>query len=195
MAHLCPIQSGLKADEFQSTDQRAFGDAWRYELTDGEIVGVAAASPAHARILAGLMRALGNRFSGSRTGCYPEAGSGAVPERKQRNTARIPDAMIRCGELPRTICENISPSELKDWQAREKKRRDIQDVEGVVEIVDIYQQQLAIPIYRKGTDATWAFQSEGGREAVLELFATGERLCIPLSEIYEFAMPSTGSVC
>jgi hypothetical protein len=112
-----------------------------------------------------------------------------VPERKQRNTARIPDAMIRCGELPRTTFEIISPSELRDWQARDKKRRDIQDVEGVTEIVELYQQQLAVHIYRKGSDGTWTFQSEGGPEAVLDLFATGERLSIPLPEIYEFAMP------
>jgi Uma2 family endonuclease len=189
MAHIAPIQSGLKADEFLTTDQHTFGGAWRYELVDGEIMGHAAPSPAHARILAGLMRALGNRLSGSKTGCYPETGSGAVPERKQRNTARIPDAMIRCGELPRTTFEIISPSELKDWQARDKKRRDIQDVEGVTEIVELYQRQLAIHIYRKGADGIWSFQSEGGTDAVLDLFATGEHLSIPLPEIYEFAMP------
>jgi Uma2 family endonuclease len=190
MAHIARIPSNLSANEFLSTDQRAFGDAWRYELIEGEIVAHATPSPRHGRILAGLMRAIGNRLSGNKNGCYPESGSGAVPEREQSSTARIPDAMIRCRELPRVTFEIISPSELKDWQARDKKRRDVQDVESVNEIVEIYQEQLAVHVYRKGTDGKWDFQSEGGDNAVLNLFADRERLSIPLSEIYEFAMPS-----
>jgi Uma2 family endonuclease len=189
MAHIARVESNLDADAFLSTDQRTFGDGWRYELIDGQIVGQASPSPEHARILAGLMRALGNRLSGGKSGCYPETGSGAVPERQQRNTALIPDAMIRCGELPRVTFEIISPSELRDWQARDKKRRDIQDVEGVTEIVELYQKQLAIHVYRMSADGTWTFHSEGGTDAVLDLLAAGGHLTIPLTEIYEFAMP------
>jgi Uma2 family endonuclease len=189
MPHIARIPSSLTADEFLATDQHTFGAAWRYELVDGEIIALAAPSPAHARILAGLMKALGNRLSGSKSGCYPETGSGAVPERKQRNTARIPDAMIRCGDLPRTTFEIVSPSELKDWRGRDKKRRDVQDAEGVVEIVEIYQDQLAVHIHRKRADNTWSLEAEGGNDAILTLFGTGEQLSIPLTEIYEFAMP------
>jgi Uma2 family endonuclease len=189
MAHIARIPSSLTADEFLAIDPHIFGDAWRYELIDGVIVGQAATSPRHARILAGLIGALVKRLSGNKSDCFPESGSGAVPERKQRNTARIPDAMIRCGELPRVTFEIISPSELTHWRNRDRKRRDLQDVEGVTEMVEIYQDQLAIHVYRKGTDGKWDFQSEGGADAVLDLFATGDRLSIPLPEIYEFAMP------
>jgi hypothetical protein len=78
-----------------------------------------------------LTRTLGNRLSGNTHGCYPEAGSGTAPEREQRNTARIPDAIVRRQELPRVTFEIISPSELEDWRARDRKRLTIQMVAGV----------------------------------------------------------------
>src|SRR5208282_4770703 len=86
------------ADEFLRTDQREFGDAWRYELIDGEIVAHAAPTADHAAILMGLGTALGNRLRGNKDGCRPEAGSGAAPRQQQLPTARIPDAMVRCGD-------------------------------------------------------------------------------------------------
>ena len=65
------------AEEFLRTDQREFGDAWRYELVDGRVVGHAAPTPAHAKILAALGGALTARMAGE-DGCFPESGSGAT---------------------------------------------------------------------------------------------------------------------
>jgi hypothetical protein len=42
------------AEDFLRTDQREFGDAWRYELVDGRIVAHAAPTPAHAKIVVAL---------------------------------------------------------------------------------------------------------------------------------------------
>ena len=56
-----------------------------------------------------------SRLRGNPDGCRPESGSGAVPKAAQRATARIPDAMIRCGEHPKVMFEVISPSELRNW--------------------------------------------------------------------------------
>src|ERR1700735_981845 len=103
------------AERFLETDQHEFGNAWRYELVDGRIVAHAAPSPEHGAILAGLTGALASRLRGNPDGCRPESGSGAVPRAAQRPTARIPDAMIRCGEHPRVLFEVISPSELRNW--------------------------------------------------------------------------------
>ena len=173
----------LTADEFLETDQREFGGAWRYELVDGRIVAHAAPSPDHGAILSLLNAALVSRLRGHRDGCRAESGSGAVPKRQQRNTARIPDAMIRCGEHPRVVFEVVSPSELRAWKARNRKRRDEQETEGVEEIVELYQGEASAHIYRRGSDGTWSFDAIDGLDAVLALRSVG--LEIPLSELYE----------
>jgi Uma2 family endonuclease len=173
------------AEEFLATDQRAFGDLWRYELVDGQIVGQAAPAPNHGAILSGLAAALGTRMKGRPDRCRPEIGSGATPLHQQRANARIPDATIRCGANPRVLFEVVSPSELRHWRDRDYRRTQLQDVPGVLEIVEIYQSEPAVHIYRKEAGGTWSFEAIGGGEAALELRSAG--LSIPLSEIYEFA--------
>ena len=152
---------------------------------DGVVVANAAPSPEHAAILMGLSGALAARMKGRKDGCRPESGSGAVPRTRQRNTARIPDAMIRCGDLPRVLFEVVSPSELRAWRARDRRRSDHQQVEGVLEIVELYQDEMAAHIYRRGPDGAWSFAVVGGDDADLDLRSVG--LSVPLSEVYEFA--------
>ncbi|HXA26776.1 MAG TPA: Uma2 family endonuclease [Acetobacteraceae bacterium] len=180
------------AELFLTTDQHMFGDAWRYELVDGRIVAHAAPSPEHGAILAGLTGALTSRLRGNPNGCRPESGSGAVPRSAQRATARIPDALIRCGEHPKVMFEVISPSELRNWTERDAKRRDLQAVEGAQEIVELYQAEQACHIYRRQPEGTWSFEAQGGADAILQLPSVC--LAIPLSEIYAFAeLPEPGS--
>ena len=182
---------GWTAERFLTTDQHEFGDAWRYELVDGRIVAHAAPSPEHGAILAGLTTALGNRLRGNPDGCRPESGSGAVPRSAQRATARIPDVLIRCGEIPRVMFEVISPSELRNWTERDAKRGDLQAVEGAHEIVELYQSERACHVYRRRPDGTWSFEAQGGPDAILRLPSVG--LEIPLVEIYAFAeLPEQG---
>ena len=188
----CVPEQGWTAERFLTTDQHEFGDAWRYELVDGRIVAHAAPSPEHGAILAGLTTALGSRLRGNPEGCRPESGSGAVPRLAQRATARIPDALIRCGENPRVMFEVISPSELRNWTERDAKRGDLQAVEGAQEIVELYQSERACHVYRRRPDGTWIFEAQGGPDAILRLQSVG--LDIPLAEIYAFAdMPEPGA--
>src|SRR4051794_9317551 len=171
------------ADEFVVTDQHDFGPLWRYELVDGRIIGHAAPSPDHAAILTSPATAgtLALRAHGSH--CRGDAGSAATPRTKQRNTARIPDLTIRCGELPRVFFEVISPSELRSLRARDRKRRDLQAVEGIEEIVEIYQHDYACHIYRRDPAVDrWIFDSLDGRDAVLRLESLG--IDVQLAEIY-----------
>jgi Uma2 family endonuclease len=170
------------ADAFLRTDQREFGDAWRYELVDGRVVAHAAPTPAHAKIVSALNGALTTRMTG-KDGCFPESGSGAAPENQQKANARIPDVMIRCNGLPRVLFEVLSPSELKKWRERDRKRLDEQDVAGVEEIIEIYQSEPAIHIYRRAA-GHWMFEPLGGLDATLELPSVG--LAIPLAEIYRY---------
>lgn len=118
----------------------------------------------------------------NRRDCRPEIGSGAVPVREQRNTARIPDGMIRCGDLPRVVFEVVSPSELSHPRQQDRKRRDLQDVEGVEEIVELYEEP-AVHIYRRRGDA-WTFEAIEGLDAVLRLHSV--ELSLPLDEVYAF---------
>ncbi|HYZ23407.1 MAG TPA: Uma2 family endonuclease [Rhodopila sp.] len=173
----------LTADEFLTIDQREFGDAWRYELVDGAIIAHAAPSPERGAILASLTIAVGNRLRGHPDTCRIETGSGAAPRRQQRNTARIPDAMIRCGEQPRVVFEVVSPSELRAWRARNRKRRDEQEVEGVQEIVEIYEGEASAHMYRREADGRWSVYAVDGLDAVLRLESVN--LDISLAEIYE----------
>ncbi len=175
----------LDAEAFLRTDQRAFGNAWRYELVRGRIVAHAAPSPEHAVILSNLGAEIYTRLRGHAT-CRSEIGSGAAPQYEQRDTARIPDATIRCGKLPRVLFEVISPSELRHKRDWDQKRSDLQAVEGVQEIIEIFQDEMLVHAYRR-QGAVWTFESIAGMEATVPLPSVG--IAIPLAALYERAVP------
>jgi Uma2 family endonuclease len=169
----------LTADDFLTMDQHLFGDAWRYEMVDGRIIAHAAPSPDHGAILMNLGGALVSRLKG-RKDCRAEGGSGAVPKRQQRNTARIPDAMIRCGEHPKVLFEIVSPSDLDHRKTWDRRRRDLQDVEGVEEIVELFLDGTA-HVYRR-QQSIWAYEFLDDLTATLRLTSVG--LEIALGELY-----------
>ncbi len=171
----------LDAEAFLRTDQSAFGTAWRYELVRGRIVAHAAPSPEHGAILNNLAGELYNRLR-SHPECRSEVGSGAAPQYEQRDTARIPDAMIRCGRLPRVVFEVVSPSELRHKRQWDLKRSDLQAVEGVQEIVEIYQDEMLAHVYRRQGES-WIFESIAGPEATVTLHSVG--IGVPLAALYE----------
>jgi Uma2 family endonuclease len=129
MGKLDRIEAPWTAASFLVTDQRAFGDAWRYELVDGLVIAHAAPAPRHGRIQAKLALALGRRLE--EHPCELEIGSGATPLDEQRATARIPDLLIRCDGQPRILFEVVSPTELRAWRDRNRKRRDEQEITSV----------------------------------------------------------------
>jgi len=184
------LEKTWTADEFIAQDQHDFGNAWRYELVDGQVLAHAAPAPEHGAILAGLTGALVSRIAAMPRDCRPETGSAATPRTAQRNTARIPDVMIRCSEHPRVAFEVVSPSEIRGWRARDRKRQHLQAVEGMRELVELFQEDYAVHVYRLSTQETWTFEALGGAEAILHLESVG--LSIPLAEIYllaTFAQP------
>ena len=153
----------MDADAFLRTDQLAFGNAWRYELVHGTIVAHAAPSPEHAVILGNLAGELHPRLRGHPE-CRSEIGSGAVPQYEPHNTARIPDATIHCGKHPRVLFEVISPPELQHKRQWDQKRSDLQAVEGVQEIFEIFQDEMLAHAYRR-QGANWTFELIGGTSA------------------------------
>ncbi len=100
-------------------------------------------------------------MEGQPGGCRPEVGSGAASRRKQSNTARIPDVMIRCGNLPRVVFEVVAPSELRHWHARDRKRKDLQEIDSVAEILEISQSDSALHVYRREPTGAWSFEALG----------------------------------
>ncbi|MEJ0020328.1 MAG: Uma2 family endonuclease [Acetobacteraceae bacterium] len=171
----------LDADAFLRTDQSEFGTAWRYELVRGAIVAHAAPAPEHGVIIANLAGELYSRLR-SHIECRVEVGSGAVPQYEQRDTARIPDTMIRCGQLPRVVFEVVSPSELRHKRQWDQKRADLQAIEGVQEIIEIYQDEMLAHAYRRH-DTGWLFESIAGADAQLALPSVG--ITVPLAALYE----------
>jgi len=174
----------LDADQFLRTDQSAFGTAWRYELVRGTIVAHAAPSPEHGVILNNLAGELYNRLRGHE--CRSEVGSGAAPQYEQRDTARIPDATIRCDKHPRVLFEVVSPAELRHKRQWDQKRSDLQAVEGVQEIVEIFQDEMLAHAYRR-QGAGWVFESIAGPDAEVALPSVG--IAVPLAALYERVVP------
>ena len=179
----------LDAEAFLRTDQREFGPAWRYELVRGRIIAHAAPSPDHGAILSSLAGELYNHLRGH-PDCRPEVGSGAASKYERHDTARIPDATIRCGKLPRVLFEVISPSELQHKREWDQKRSDLQAVEGVQEIVEIFQDEALVHAWRRHGD-TWTFESIAGSEAELTLPSVG--ISVPLAALYERVLSQESS--
>src|SRR5208283_1396444 len=182
-----PARNGpfLDADAFLRTDQSEFGNAWRYELVRGTIVAHAVPAPEHGVILSNLATEINNRLRGHPE-CRSEVGSGAAPQYERRDTARIPDAMIRCGKHPRVLFEVVSPSELPHKRQRDQRRADLQAVEGVQEIVEIYQDEMLAHAYRRH-GAGWVFESIAGPDALVALPSVG--ITVPLAALYERVLP------
>jgi hypothetical protein len=179
------------ADAFLRTDQRDFGSAWRYELVARRSRRPRGTIPrprrhcrkpglCHRRRAATPAERMPCR---QQSGCRVEVGSGAASKRRQNDTARIPDVSIRCGEHPRVVFEIVSPPELRHWQQCDKKRRDLQDVEGIQEIIEIDQVEAAVHVYRRADAGSWPFEAIDGLDAVLRLESVGIEL--PLADIYE----------
>jgi Uma2 family endonuclease len=175
----------LDTDTFLRTDQSEFGAAWRYELVRGTIIAHAAPSPEHGVVLGNLAGALHSRLR-DHPQCRFEIGSGAAPQYKQRDTARIPDAMIRCGNLARVLFEVVSPSELKHKRQWDQKRADLQAVEGVQEIVEIFQDEMLAHTYRRHAPG-WLFESIAGPDAEFALPSVG--ITLLLAALYERVQP------
>ena len=109
--------------------------------------------------------------------CVPLVGGAVIPKDKQRRTARIPDATVRCGEKSVAMFEIVSPTDGITTELRAKRRRDIKSVDGAQVLVEIEQDAPVIHIHRRVGDF-WVYDDVIG---VLEAIA----MEIPLSERYD----------
>jgi hypothetical protein len=65
-------------------------------------------------------------------------------------------------------------------------RSDLQAVEGVQEIVEIFQDELLAHAYRR-QGAGWTFESVAGPDATINLPGVG--IAVPLAALYDRIMP------
>ena len=84
------------------------------------------------------------------------------------------------------LFEVVSPSELQHKRQRDKRRADLQAVEGVQEIVEIYQDEVLAHMYRR-QDAGWIFELIAGMEAQVGMPGVG--ITVPLAALYERLLP------
>jgi len=84
------------------------------------------------------------------------------------------------------LFEVVSPSELRHKRQWDQKRADLQAVEGVQEIVEIYQDEMLAHAYRR-QDAGWVFESIAGPDAEVALPSVG--ITVPLAALYEGVPP------
>jgi hypothetical protein len=105
-----------------------------------------------------------------------------IPRDKQRRTARIPDATVRCGEKSVAMFEIVSPTDGITTELRAKRRRDIKSVDGAQVLVEIEQDAPVIHIHRRVGDF-WVYDDVIGVKETLVLEAIAME--IPLSEIYD----------
>ena len=72
-------------------------------------------------------------------------------------------------------------------QKRDKKRQDVKQVEGVVQIVEIYQHTMAAHLHSKTESGVWELAPNSGPDAILAMPSLG--ISMPLIDLYEDAMP------
>lgn len=168
--------------EFLATDPSAFGPAWRYELVDGQPEAQVAPSPEHGAIVVNLGAALKARLGGSP--CRVEAGSAVVPRSRGGDRVRILDLTVRCAGRPTILFEVISPSDGHSQVRKALRYDDLKSVDGVLEIVEVVQDEPLCRIHRWRDEIDgWQMLELSGPEAVLELAAVG--IGIPFAEIYD----------
>jgi Uma2 family endonuclease len=180
----------ITVEEFLAADQSEFGDAWRYELVDGQPVAHASPSPEHGAIMMNLGAALKARLRG--TPCRPEGGSAAVPRDKSEDRARIPDVMIRCDGKPTVLFEIISPSDEKSQVRKAIRYADLKNVDGVREIVEVVQDEPLCRIHRWREEiGGWQMEEIAGASSTLSLSLLD--IQIPFGEIYDGVLPTGGA--
>jgi hypothetical protein len=80
----------------------------------------------------------------------------------------------------------VGSGAVSQYEQRDQRRSDLQAVEGVQEIVEIYQDEMLAHAYRR-QGANWTFEWIAGPDAAMELCSVG--ITVPLVALYERVTP------
>ena len=160
----------------------------KHELWDGEVYAMGGASLAHNRIVANLVRHLGNALEGTDCVALPSDMRVRLPG---EGRYVYPDVTVVCGapELegradvllnPRTIIEVLSSSTAAF--DRGEKFAGYRSIPSLREVVFVSQETRMIELYARQEDDSWVLREYRG-QAALPLLSLVEPL--GLDRIYE----------
>jgi Uma2 family endonuclease len=164
------------------------GAEHKHELWDGQVYAMGGASLAHNRIVANLVRHLGNGLDGSGCVALPSDIRVRIPI---RDRYVYPDVTIVCGEPelegeadvllnPRTIIEVLSRSTAAF--DRGDKFAGYRSILSLREVIFVNQEVREIECYTRQVDDSWILRVYAGDASLpLEPLATP----LPLGRIYE----------
>lgn len=156
-------------------------DRWSYDPA----TGMAGATRAHNRIVANLIRHLGNRLAGGP--CTPLPSD--IKLRSGKGNARYPDVTADCGSArndsllvaePRVLFEVLSAS--NTFLQQVQLLDDYQSTDAVKQIAWIEQDQMAVILWSREGNG-WRRDTAEAAEGVLDLISIG--VSLPLNEVYE----------
>jgi Uma2 family endonuclease len=144
-------------------DFLAWEEPWqgRWQLVDGEPVGMAPASPAHGAIQAELAKLLSIALERRDLPCRVIVAPGVTPRVRSNINFRIPDLGVFCGDFepeqsalpePTMVVEILSPSnEVQTWS----NVWTYTTIPGLREILVLRSDRIHAELLRRATDGSW----------------------------------------
>ncbi len=154
----------------------------KHEYVNGAAWAMAGGTPAHARIIGNLVRALGNALEG--TACV-EYGSELKVRVEATGLATYPDVSVICGPLersavdrnaainPTVLVEVISPS-TEDWDTGGKFLH-YGRIPALREVVYVWPDERRVQVRSRNEDRSWTLRDTEGH-ADLRLSSLGVSL-------------------
>lgn len=184
-----PVQKNrFTVAEYLTQEERAVE---RHEFHAGEILAMSGGTYEHSRIVANLIRSLGNRLDGS-PGHVVDSNLRVGLDHGERYV--YPDASIICGPPafdpadakrttilnPKVVIEVLSDS--TEAYDRGQKFAHYRTVPPMVEYVLVSQRVAAVETFFRGEDGSWSMRPVAGLDATVPL--RGVPIDLPLAELY-----------
>ncbi|MBE7169848.1 MAG: Uma2 family endonuclease [Williamsia sp.] len=176
----------ISPDDYLEQERNAIN---KHEYFKGEIVAMAGASVTHNRIVANIIRRVGNLLEGTNCEIFPSDLRVSI---FSQESFTYPDATIICNGLdlsddkpdtaknPSVIFEVVSPS--TEHNDRGRKFFFYMQIPAFREYILIDSTSYYIQVSRKQPDGSWKFEDLRDLQASLHINTTGHQ--ISLQEIY-----------
>lgn len=183
---MLPALNYISPDDYLEQERSAFN---KHEYFKGDIVAMAGASVTHNRIVANIIRKVGNLLEGTNCEIFPSDLRVSV---SSEQSFTYPDATIICGgpdllddkfdtvKNPSVIFEVVSPS--TEHNDRGRKFFFYMQIPDFKEYILINSTSYYIQTGRKQEDGSWKFEDLKNVNDTLKIETVQHQ--IPLAEIY-----------